>query len=314
MTNETETQTIEEQPPAVESEGVEQPSAQMPAVIEPPEPIELPEESKKNPRELFDRYLKIGKHGDSLKVEGDMPIEEFLPLLDHLTRQNEVGAFFIGDLIIYGSKQYGDGLGEILQMTGRKVATLQAYATVAKACPPSMRRQELTWSHHQVVASIANNEEAGGKEKAKLLLKQAADGVGEGDKKEVMPVATFKKIVAEAKPAKTKTTKPSSGKPGRKTKTGKDKKAAAKPAREMKPEEVAAMDSFYEEKVETFKTSLNELMNALWEKPDGETELIDVIRKGDNAVKKGFVHAMPERADLLKLHSAINSVDDLTGY
>ena len=92
--------------------------------------------------------------------------------------------FRLGDLLVEGvEKRYipANDLGLVtaneyktLELTtGYKVSSLQKFVYVARAFPPCIRMQQLSWSVHQVIAPLPTQEER------RAMLERAAKGQGE---------------------------------------------------------------------------------------------------------------------------------------
>ena len=61
----------------------------------------------------------------------------------------------IGDWLAIGHRAYGDSAYDTAeQITGKKRQTLYQFASVAKRVPDCMRHTNLSWEHHQIVASL----------------------------------------------------------------------------------------------------------------------------------------------------------------
>lgn len=261
-----------------------------PASEEPPKGWKI-KESTRPVLEIAQEWVRYGEDGASISLVPGMPLEEFLPLLDHLQRIHEHSGFFIGDAMIAADREHKEKLVWAMAATGRSLSTLQSYIATARALPPEVRRPALGWTYHQRVASIANNQEAGGLKKVKELLKLAEKG---GEDGQPMTVKEFERKVVEAKPAKT----PKAGAKKRGPKTKASKKAAAaasKPARELTEAETAALDACHEiiNEVADVCTRLNDALKATPEPGKDGMQLLEVIRHADYATKKGFTSALP---------------------
>src|SRR5690348_9564195 len=61
----------------------------------------------------------------------------------------------IGDWLVLGQRAYGESAyAEAEKITSKKRQTLYQFASVAKRVPDCMRHTNLSWEHHQVVASL----------------------------------------------------------------------------------------------------------------------------------------------------------------
>ena len=99
------------------------------------------------------------------------PYSLSLPRLTPFAQWEEIGllvskiqgasSWWIGDLILAGESLYGDRIyNESIALTHYDYATIQNKKWVSKVFPVARRRPELTYSHHQEVASNADLSEA----------------------------------------------------------------------------------------------------------------------------------------------------------
>lgn len=65
----------------------------------------------------------------------------------------------IGDWIRYGESRWGETYTEPARITGHDPKTLRNYAWVARSVDLSLRRDNLTFSHHELVASLTPDEQ-----------------------------------------------------------------------------------------------------------------------------------------------------------
>jgi hypothetical protein len=147
---------------------------------------------------MADLLLKSGapaKGGHSAIAEqARSPIEEMLPIprgctltrtsltLPESTTKEEwetIGAtlttmkgavqFWIGDWLRFGEERKyirRNKYDEAMKQTGMKRGTLKVYASVAKNIPSSMRINQLSFQHHQLVAGQSEDEKASWLERA----------------------------------------------------------------------------------------------------------------------------------------------------
>src|SRR6266540_2939298 len=65
----------------------------------------------------------------------------------------------IGDWAFYGEGEYGSHYDEMIEITGLEYGTLANYVYVAGRFTISRRRENLSFSHHQEVASLGSDVE-----------------------------------------------------------------------------------------------------------------------------------------------------------
>lgn len=98
----------------------------------------------------------------SLALPPAMPFEAWKPLGAGLSVVGSAYRWWLGDWMVYGENTYGDKYGdkyeEALEMTGLAYQTLANIRWIALRFPVSRRRENLSWSHHEVVASFPDEE------------------------------------------------------------------------------------------------------------------------------------------------------------
>lgn len=67
--------------------------------------------------------------------------------------------WLVGDWLAYGERQYGETYTQAIEATGLEVQSLMNIASVARRVDPAYRRRELSWSHHEAVASLKPAEQ-----------------------------------------------------------------------------------------------------------------------------------------------------------
>jgi hypothetical protein len=89
----------------------------------------------------------------------------------HLGRAHGSIQWALGDWFVYGEGRYRDGemYEQALEDTGRSLGGLMNLKSVASRVPPSIRRADLSWSHHREIAKL---EQA----KQREWLSRAAEG------------------------------------------------------------------------------------------------------------------------------------------
>lgn len=84
-----------------------------------------------------------------------------------LGRMHEAVRFAIGDAIILGERLYHEDAHQAIEAMGLSVDARREYVRVAERVPRSIRRKDLSWSHHRAVAALPPPEQ-------RKWLKQAA--------------------------------------------------------------------------------------------------------------------------------------------
>ncbi len=78
--------------------------------------------------------------------------------------------WWVGDWLNYGERRYGEMYAQAVDATGYENGTLRTAKWVAGSFELSMRMDNLTWTHHQIVAALPSDE------RAALLTKAGRDG------------------------------------------------------------------------------------------------------------------------------------------
>jgi hypothetical protein len=76
--------------------------------------------------------------------------------LGGISRSNQ---WWLGDWLRYGSAKWGEKYVEASRITGYDVRSLANMATLAACFEISRRRDDLSWSHHAVVAALGPDEQ-----------------------------------------------------------------------------------------------------------------------------------------------------------
>lgn len=67
--------------------------------------------------------------------------------------------FWVGDWLRYGEREYGEKYTQAVNATGYKEKTLRNAVFVAENVPMSLRRDNLTFTHHAQVASLSRSQQ-----------------------------------------------------------------------------------------------------------------------------------------------------------
>ena len=98
----------------------------------------------------------------------DLPFDQFEALCVLLGKMHEAVRFAIGDGIILGEQLYGELAYQAIEQMGLSVDARREYVRVAQRVPRSIRRDDLSWSHHRAIAPMEPKEQ-------RKWLKAAAD-------------------------------------------------------------------------------------------------------------------------------------------
>lgn len=98
----------------------------------------------------------------------DLPFAQYESLCLLLGKMHEAVRFAIGDAIIQGEKLYGEEAHQAIELMGLSENARLEYVRVAQRVPRSIRRADLSWSHHRAVATKPPAEQ-------RRILKDAAE-------------------------------------------------------------------------------------------------------------------------------------------
>ncbi len=111
-------------------------------------------------------------------IPDDLTQDEWLDIFKVLRKLNEVIQWSVGDLINHAESEWGNTYTEMADITGYSEKTLRDYAYVARSVELSIRQDNLSFAHHQVVAGLKDpiTKEPLAKEQTKWLKKAEENG------------------------------------------------------------------------------------------------------------------------------------------
>ena len=87
-------------------------------------------------------------------IEGTPPYESWSVMLTQMQHVYRCVGWWIGDMLNYGEKAYGEKYAQAIAETGLSYQTLLNYKAVAKAIPAPERVEGISWSAHRVAAFL----------------------------------------------------------------------------------------------------------------------------------------------------------------
>lgn len=105
-----------------------------------------------------DRREGIALSAVSWDPKRDLSAQEWMVSGHKLGKISRASQWWIGDWVRYGTQKWGEKYAAAARITGYDVASLRNMAWVAAQFDPSLRNDELTWSHHVLVASLERDE------------------------------------------------------------------------------------------------------------------------------------------------------------
>lgn len=100
----------------------------------------------------FSRQTKATRTALYLKPE--IPFETWRDVGARVGSLHDASAWWIGDWLAYGVKNFPDRYRTAIEVTGFEYQTLRNYAWVAGRFPPRRRRAGLSFGHHAEVAAL----------------------------------------------------------------------------------------------------------------------------------------------------------------
>lgn len=94
-----------------------------------------------------------------LVAGGQATFDEWQRLGDVLKRLDGAIQWLIGDWLVYGERVWGETYEQVAEATGINYQTLRDYAWVARNVNLSLRKDNLTFNHHKLVASMTSEEQ-----------------------------------------------------------------------------------------------------------------------------------------------------------
>jgi hypothetical protein len=89
----------------------------------------------------------------------DLELPEWIAAGRRLGAMGRSSQWGLGDWIRYGNTKFGERYAMAARITGYDVQTLMNMVYVSSRFEVSRRRETLSWSHHETVASLEENEQ-----------------------------------------------------------------------------------------------------------------------------------------------------------
>jgi hypothetical protein len=115
--------------------------------------------------EEIDAEQIVAQHGpfvllvSGVVVTGNPTYEEWNAAAVWVQQVEKASPFWIGDLLAYGEAMYGEKYAQAIEATGHKVGYLMNVASVAAKIPAARRHPDLSFSHHQEVAALPEQQQ-----------------------------------------------------------------------------------------------------------------------------------------------------------
>jgi hypothetical protein len=89
----------------------------------------------------------------------DLDLAEWSRAGQRLGVMNRCSPWWLGDWIRYGNAKFGEKYSRAAKITGYDAQTLMNMVYVASRFEISRRRENLSWSHHEVVAALRRDQQ-----------------------------------------------------------------------------------------------------------------------------------------------------------
>ena len=110
----------------------------------------------------IDNKLSLGNFyfdKTGLVVTGSPTFEEWQNCGEFLKQAEKSVQFWIGDWLNYGEKKYGETYSQAIDITGQEYQTIANQKWVSSKVEFSLRRENLSFGHHALVASMPPSEQ-----------------------------------------------------------------------------------------------------------------------------------------------------------
>ncbi len=123
-----------------------------------------------------------------LSIPDGVPMEAWKRLGRNIFVISEASAWWLGDWLVYGQRNYPDRYKRAIEETGLDYQTLRNYAWVARKFTAARRREGLSFQHHAEVAGLPQEQQerwlaqadAGGWSRNELRARIRGAVAGEG--------------------------------------------------------------------------------------------------------------------------------------
>lgn len=115
-------------------------------------------------------WIAITPTGAEFRRTGKIPLKVAEGFFTFVGEIHGALPWVLGDVLNHVEFQYGETYTQFMELTGYSYYSLAQYKRVGAAIPPKQRRPDVSWSAHQIVASVRDDE------KRATLLDQFTSG------------------------------------------------------------------------------------------------------------------------------------------
>lgn len=95
----------------------------------------------------------------ALNITRELDVDEWESLLGRVVAVSDASAWWIGDVLSFGEWRYGEKYRTVLAVIEFEYERARNYAYVSGNVPAAVRRADLSWSHHRIVAPLVPAEQ-----------------------------------------------------------------------------------------------------------------------------------------------------------
>ena len=96
----------------------------------------------------------------SLDLPDNLSFGDWCRIMRQLALMDRSVHWWIGDALVYAGKHYGETYTEAEALTGFATKTLKLDKWVASSVKKSIRMDNLSWNHHQLIAPMDQDQQA----------------------------------------------------------------------------------------------------------------------------------------------------------
>jgi len=95
----------------------------------------------------------------ALVLTEEISFDRFEALCRYVGTIHDSSNWWIGDLLVYGERMYGEEVHQAIEATGKSPDMIMRCVVTATRIPPGRRHANLSWSHHREVAYLEPDDQ-----------------------------------------------------------------------------------------------------------------------------------------------------------
>jgi hypothetical protein len=113
----------------------------------------MPEITLSKTPSMFDQIARRGVKENALELPDNLTFGEYEAIGLSLSYIHTGAQWWWGDFLLFGEEHYEDDYLQAIPLSGLEAKTVDNYKYVCRAFPPESRRPNLSFSHHETVAT-----------------------------------------------------------------------------------------------------------------------------------------------------------------